>query len=158
MDTSFKMETQVFNYRVAAVWIENGHVLLHKQTKESYWALPGGRAEMLEDSKSCLVREMAEELDTAVSANRLLWVAENFFTYNAKQYHELGFYYEVEPVGGASHFREGPFFGPEGERLTYQWVPLSEIEQVELYPEFLRSGLKELPASIEHVIIAEDAL
>lgn len=158
MDTSFKMETQVFNYRVAAVWIENGHVLLHKQTKESYWALPGGRAEMLEDSKSCLVREMAEELDASVSASRLLWVAENFFTYNAKKYHELGFYYEVEPLDGASHFREGPFFGPEGERLTYQWVPLREIGHVELYPEFLRAGLKELPANIEHVIIAEDNL
>lgn len=158
MDTSFKMETQVFNYRVAAVWIENGHILLHKQTKESYWALPGGRAEMHEDSKSCLAREMAEELDVAVSADRLLWVAENFFMYNDKKYHELGFYYEVLPADGVSHYRKGPFFGPEGERLTYQWVPLCEIDQVELYPEFLRSSLKELPASIEHVIIAEDAL
>lgn len=113
---------------------------------------------MLEDSKSCLAREVAEELGAAVSANRLLWVAENFFTYNAKKYHEIGFYYEVGPADCASYYREGPFFGPEGERLTYEWVPLDRIDQVNLYPEFLRSGLKKLPAAIEHVIIAENAL
>lgn len=158
MDTSFKMAAQVFNYRVAAVWIENGHILLHKQTKESYWALPGGRAEMLEDSKSCLAREMAEELGAAVSASQLLWVTENFFTYNAKKYHEIGFYYKVEPVDGVCHYRQGPFFGPEGERLTYEWVPLDEIAQVQLYPEFLRSALAQLPANIQHVIISENAL
>ncbi len=156
MDTSFKMEKEVFNYRVAAVWIENGYILLHKQTKESYWALPGGRAEMLEDSKSCLAREMAEELDVDVTPSRLLWVTENFFTYNAKKYHELGFYYEVEPAGDKSHFRQGPFFGPEGERLTYQWVPLADIAQFTLYPEFLRSELSRLPDAIQHVIISED--
>lgn len=158
MDTSFKMETQVFNYRVAAVWIENGHILLHKQTKESYWALPGGRAEMLEDSKSCLAREMAEELGATVSASRLLWVTENFFTYNTKKYHEIGFYYEVEPLDGKSHYRKGPFFGPEGERLTYEWVPLDDIDQSNLYPEFLRDGLKGLPDAIQHVIISENTL
>lgn len=157
MDTSFKMEKEVFNYRVAAVWIENGHILLHKQTKESYWALPGGRAEMLEDSKSCLAREMAEELDVNVTPSRLLWVTENFFTYNAKKYHELGFYYKVNPADGKSHYRQGPFFGPEGERLTYEWVPLDAVAQMELYPEFLRSELSQLPDAIQHVIIAEDA-
>lgn len=112
---------------------------------------------MLEDSKSCLAREMAEELDVHVKPSRMLWVAENFFTYNAKKYHELGFYYEVKAVDGQNHYRQGPFFGPEGERLTYEWVPLADIAQVELYPEFLRSELSQLPEAIEHVIISEDA-
>ncbi|WKA58121.1 NUDIX domain-containing protein [Planococcus shenhongbingii] len=60
--------------------------MLHKQTKESHWALPGGRAQMLENSKACVQRELREELDVEVEAEaeRMLWVTENFFTYDQK--------------------------------------------------------------------------
>ncbi|SDG68843.1 ADP-ribose pyrophosphatase YjhB, NUDIX family [Planococcus glaciei] len=156
MDTTFKMENQVFNYRVAAVWIENGHVLLHKQTHESHWALPGGRAQMLEDSKTCLVREIKEELDAEAETERLLWVTENFFTYSEKAYHELGFYYAVKSKGGEQHYRSEPFFGPEGDHLTYQWVPLEEVQKVNLYPEFLREALNILPSGTEHLIMVDN--
>lgn len=158
MDATFDVEGKVFNYRIAGVWIEDGHVLLHRQASEGHWALPGGRAQMLEDSKSCLVREMKEELGVQVQAGELLWVTENFFTYRSKQYHELGFYYKVEAAEGVMHFREGPFFGPEGERLVYQWIPLEELEEVQLVPEFLRKSLKQLPAATEHVLVFDAVL
>jgi 8-oxo-dGTP pyrophosphatase MutT (NUDIX family) len=154
MDATFKMETEVFNYRVAGVWIENGHVLLHKQTDEARWALPGGRAHVLEDSKTCLVREMEEELGILVSAERLLWVVENFFPYAGKNYHEIGFYYLMSGEEGKNHFQSGPFFGPEGGRLTYQWVPLAEVHEVAVYPEFMREALKKLPQTTQHIIVS----
>jgi ADP-ribose pyrophosphatase YjhB (NUDIX family) len=155
MDTTFKMENQVFNYRVAAVWIENGYVLLHKQTHESHWALPGGRAQMLEDSRTCLLREMKEELDVEVAAERVLWVTENFFKYDEKSYHELGFYYAIHSKSGERHYRPEPFFGPEGDHLTYQWIPLEEVGTINLYPEFLREALNQLPQATEHLIVSE---
>lgn len=155
MDTSFHMEGQVFNYRIAGVWIENGHVLLHKQTNDLHWALPGGRAKMLEDSKTCLLREIKEELGAEVKVERLLWVAENFFTYNFKNYHELGFYHLVKCAEGKSNYRPGPFFGPEGDRLTYQWMALEELEKVNLYPVFLRQALQNLPETTEHLIVPD---
>lgn len=41
MDAVFHVEHQVFNYRVAAVMIEDGRVLLHRAKKETNWSLPG---------------------------------------------------------------------------------------------------------------------
>ena len=35
MDVVFKTEKAVFNYRVAGIWIENGHVLLHRDVNET---------------------------------------------------------------------------------------------------------------------------
>lgn len=154
MDATFEMEDAVFNYRVAGIWIENGHVLLHKQASDSHWALPGGRAQVLEDSRTCLVREMAEELDVLVEADRLLWAVENFFTYADKKFHEIGFYYLIRRAQNLSIFQPGPFFGPEGDRLVYQWIPLREISGLALYPEFLRKALTELPEATQHLIVS----
>ena len=154
MDATFKMEDKVFNYRVAGVWVENGHVLLHKQADDSHWALPGGRAKVMEDSKTCLMREMEEELGTLVEIDRLLWVVENFFPYAGKDFHEIGFYYLVSGTGKTPVYQTGPFFGTEGDRLMYQWFPLSEIGEVALYPEFLRDALTELPEATQHFIVS----
>jgi ADP-ribose pyrophosphatase YjhB (NUDIX family) len=156
VDATFKLEDKVFNYRVAGVWVENGHVLLHRQAAESYWALPGGRARILEDSKTCLVREMEEELGISVKVERLLWAVENFFPYDGKDYHEIGFYYLISGVENESFYHAGPFFGQEGERLVYEWIPLSEIGAATLYPEFLRKALTELPEAIQHMVISND--
>lgn len=155
MDATFIMEDKVFNYRVAGIWLENGHVLLHKQADDSHWALPGGRAQVLEDSKACLAREMAEELGVEIEADRLLWVVENFFTYAGKDFHEIGFYYLIHAKGNPLLHHTGPFFGLEGERLVYQWIPLSKIGEVVLYPEFLREALTELPKATQHLIVSK---
>ncbi|WP_299514271.1 hypothetical protein [uncultured Rummeliibacillus sp.] len=29
-----------------------------------------------------------------------------------------------------------PFYGIEGERLIYKWIPISQLGKVELYPDF----------------------
>ncbi|MGI2327985.1 NUDIX hydrolase [Planococcus sp. YIM B11945] len=154
MDTTFELENQVFNFRVAGVWIENGHVLLHKQAGDLHWALPGGRAQMQEESKACLEREMKEELDVAVEVDRLLCVVENFFSYDGRKFHEIGFYYLIHGTEDQPYFQTGSFHGPEGKRLLYQWVPFSEVPQMALQPEFLRKALSELPGETQHVIVS----
>lgn len=154
MDATFNLEDKVFNYQVAGVWVENGHVLLHRQASDSYWALPGGRAQILEDSKTCLMREMEEELGVSVEIERLLWTVESFFPYAGKNFHEIGFYYLVRGAREQPLFQTGPFFGPEGDRLVYQWIPLSEISETVLYPEFLREALTELPQGTQHLIVS----
>lgn len=40
-----------------------------------------------------------------------------------------------------------------GERLIYKWTPISEIDNITLYPEFLKNGLKELTSAPKHLII-----
>ncbi|MEQ2529277.1 hypothetical protein WMO40_21610 [Bacillaceae bacterium CLA-AA-H227] len=50
MDVVFHTEIAIFNYRVAGIWIKNGHILLHRDVNEENWSLPGGRVKMAEDS------------------------------------------------------------------------------------------------------------
>lgn len=58
MDATFYLDGAVFNYRVAAVIVKDGHVLIHRQGTDSYWALPGGRVEFMEDSQTSTIREL----------------------------------------------------------------------------------------------------
>lgn len=158
MDISVRFENAGrFNYRTAVVVIHKGRILLHKPVEESYWALPGGRVTLMETSSDAAVREMQEELHVDVNIDRLLWITENFFTYNQESSHEIGFYYKASlkdtkqiPLG------KDPFHGHEGERiLLYQWYPVNKLDDITIKPLFLKNGLQQLPKSIQHVIIQD---
>ncbi|WP_088009097.1 NUDIX hydrolase [Indiicoccus explosivorum] len=156
MDAVFKMEHAVFNYRVVGIWIHNGHILVHRDVNDQeQWSLPGGRVQIGEDSAASLVREFQEELGTDIRASRLLFSTENFFTFDGKKFHEIGFYYEVEN-DDTSLFGGEPFHGPEGERLIYQWVPVHELADFPLKPDFLREALQ-LPADQPRHVVVRDS-
>ena len=93
---TFDRDTECFNFRVAGIAIDNDLVLLHTTERDDFWSFPGGRVEMGEDSAHSLVREMKEELNEEVEIVRLLWLVENFFVYNQKNYHEICFYYLMQ--------------------------------------------------------------
>ncbi|MDX8047181.1 NUDIX hydrolase [Gracilibacillus sp. S3-1-1] len=156
MDVVCKKNEAVFNYRVAGIWIENGHVLLHRSANDKKWSLPGGRVALTEDSPTSLKREFLEELDIDVQIGRLIWVVENFFTYEENLFHEIGFYYTVTSDNHAMVIDQTPFYGAEGDRLVFQWIPISQLKEVELYPAFLRTALTELPSHPEHIIVKQE--
>ncbi|PPA70965.1 NUDIX hydrolase [Jeotgalibacillus proteolyticus] len=151
MDSTFEIGKTVFNYRVAGVLIKNNHILLHRQGNDTYWALPGGRVQVKEDSKTAVEREMEEELGVEVKAERLLWMTENFFQYREQDFHEIGLYYALS--SSQLLVKEEEFFGEEGERLVYRWVPLNELHEMNVKPSFLKDKLIDLPASTKHLII-----
>ncbi|WP_409250740.1 NUDIX hydrolase [Bacillus sp. SCS-153A] len=155
MDVVFNTEKAVFNYRVAGIWVENGHVLLHRAVDDNHWSLPGGRVVISEDSKSSLRREFLEELNVNIIIDRLVWLVENFFNYNETDFHEIGFYYLVKSVDHSFKFDENPFYGVEGERLVYKWTAISELSNVQLYPEFLRTALTALPLTPEYLVVKQ---
>jgi ADP-ribose pyrophosphatase YjhB (NUDIX family) len=147
-----------FNYRVVGAAFDGDRVLLHRAVWDDFWALPGGRAELLEPSAEVLKREMLEELGVPVGVERLLWVVENFFEHGGFRYHELSLYFLMTlsrdtPLRRAS----GPFFGMEdnGTRLEFRWFPLEELASVDLRPSFLSRALRQLPASPTHVVQVE---
>ena len=148
-----------FVYRVAGVAVHAGRVLLHRAEDDDFWALPGGRGEMLEPSTETLRREMGEETGLAVTVDRLLWVVENFFDYGKKTYHELGLYFLMtftpdSPVWTYGQSFEGQELFPDGRvlKLIYQWWPLADLDTITVYPSFLPGGLRQLPATIQHII------
>src|SRR5690348_4598911 len=155
---AFTIQQARFNYRVAGICIEDGHVLLNRlEDDPSFWFLPGGRVEMMETAEVALRREIKEELglDGNVAIKRLLWVNENFWTSShGERYHEIGFYYQI--AFGDNHpyaDKRKPFRGRETTvNLTFQWMPLERLETMTFYPAFLKTSLHNLPASIQHIV------
>ena len=148
-----------FNYRVVGIAINNGRVLLHKAEDEDFWTLPGGRGELLEPARETRKREMQEELDVEIRVSRLVWVVENFFTYEAKSCHELAFYFLME-LPESSYVRELTEFPGEdnGVKLTFKWHQLDDLINITLYPSFLRTGLTRIPDNTEHIVHTDGEL
>jgi ADP-ribose pyrophosphatase YjhB (NUDIX family) len=152
---AFEKEQAHFNYRVAGVAIHNDRILLDRNSRNTYWVLPGGHPEMMEPMAVALRREVREEIGADVEVVRLLWIMENFF-HKRKDIHELSFYFFME-LDPDSHLlkSDGPFYGQEHEHtLTFQWFPLDEmlLSSLPLFPGNLARALTNIPASPQHIV------
>lgn len=156
---TFVRENVRFTLRVAAIALHEGYVLLHRAAADDFWAMPGGRVELLEPAAESLRREMHEEIDADVRVERLLWVVENFFDYHMSC-HELGLYFLVDLGPDFPHYdKTRPFYGvedgPGGDmnlRLIFQWFSVDRLASERLFPTFLRTALCHVPAHTQHVV------
>jgi ADP-ribose pyrophosphatase YjhB (NUDIX family) len=143
-----------FNYRVVGVAMRDGHVFLHQGKGESFWALPGGRAELGESAEQTLKREMREELQVEIEIVRLLWVVENFFRFDEKHYHELSLYFLMRLPDESKYLTQpGPYPCAEPDsNLIFQWFPnrMEVLAGLPVFPSFLQTELQQLPQSTEH--------
>lgn len=141
--------------RAAAVVRVDDHVLLHRARWDAFWALPGGRAEPLEPAAAAVRRELDEEIGASAEVGRLLWVVENFFTYDGLTYHEIAFCFLVAVTGGpGADPSVGSFLGHEPHvALEYRWFSLGELSDLAIRPAFLREELAALPSQPQHVVV-----
>lgn len=147
---------RLFNFRIAGLAFRAGHVLVHRATHELFWTFPGGRAEIGETSQETLVREMREELGVEADIRRLLWTVENFFHFEKRDYHELGFYYLMDlpehfafSEGGIVHrIVDGP------NEIEFKWVPATPeaLSALPLQPDFIAARIGALPERSEHLV------
>lgn len=151
---SYNLGRTQFNYRIAALVLDGTRILVHQEEGERFWTVPGGRCEILEDSKETLRREMLEELGVEAEIGPLVWVVENFFRREGRDWHEIAFYFRVGlPAGCPLYDHEGPFPGvEEGKNLTFVWIPIEKAGEITLFPEFLRTRLDSLPQQTEHLV------
>lgn len=150
---TFDDNGQRFTNRIIGITIDHDRVLLHRTDDMAFWALPGGRAELMESSADTLVREMQEEIGVDVTVDRLLWLAENFFQHEGRAHHELGLYYLMHLPPDSPLRNQSAFLGHEGDLdVHFEWHPIASLEQVVLYPSFLRTGLKCLPEHMVHIV------
>ncbi|MFX1310762.1 MAG: NUDIX hydrolase [Promethearchaeota archaeon] len=167
---TYEKDGYVFSYRVAGVAIYDNKVLVHRSVIDDFWSLPGGRCEFLEISKDTLSREMNEEIGVEIKIVRPLYFVENFFYFEGKDYHELSIFYLIEfPPDSKFVFENGEFYGKEyalgfekdvchGKelKLIFKWVEINELEELRLYPLFLRKSLKNIKPYPEHIINRDD--
>lgn len=154
MDITFYNDDQtVFNYRTCGVISDGKRVLLHRRKCDDFWALVGGRVQMLEPSDCAIKREVKEELGENIEVNRLLWMVENFFRFEGKYYHEISTIYLVD-IGEKSWIfsQKDSFNGIEGERLIYKWFNYDQLNSLDIRPSFLKEKLISLPNNTEHII------
>ena len=87
---------------------------------------------------------------------RLAFVREDFFEYDHKSYHEIGFYYLYSfPEGNEILDMNEEFGGIEdGGRLIFKWFNIQELQNIEVYPERLKEDVKNISrvSSIKHYI------
>jgi 8-oxo-dGTP pyrophosphatase MutT (NUDIX family) len=145
-----------FNFRVAGLALRDGHVLVHRATHEKFWTFPGGRAEIGETSVETLTREMREELGVAVNVGPLLWAVENFFTFEKRDWHELGYYYRMT-VPSSFPFASGSIIHTVEDghsSLEFKWVPatVATLKSLPLQPNFISDRIENLPGTGEHLI------
>lgn len=158
---SFSKGTTKFNYRAAGIVIHQGRVLIHRSELDNFWAIPGGRVEWGEPVAITLKREMQEELEHNVVIEHLPWVVENFYQSPDQIIQELCFYYLVSLPQDCPLLKQEEFGGEDiassGEKLKlfFRWCPVAELQQLELYPGFLRKGLQNIPDQTEFLSFSD---
>ena len=146
---------RIFQMRIAGLGFRDGHVLVHRAVHETFWTFPGGRAEVGETSEETLKREMVEELGAEVKVGRLLWAVENFFRYEERDWHELGFYYLMElPESFPFHSTDIVHRIVDTHELEFKWVKATRdsLKALDIPPYFIAGEIEDLPMSPKHVV------
>lgn len=151
MDISIRSPGGAFNYRAAAIIVHEGRILILRDEGIPHDYLPGGRVQLHEPAEAALARELREELDIGLSAHRLAFMAESFFTIDSVRYHEMCLYFLMEAP--PELLRRGDrFTRTEGAEVHhFRWVKFEELRDLSFFPVFLKERIFSLPDSPEFV-------
>lgn len=144
-----------FKFRVCGIVRVNNKYLTVKIQNNDFFCLPGGHVELGEDTDTAVLREMKEELGYEVKIVRLVSIIQNFFkAKDGRQFHELGYYYIVEPVNinevNLEDYVRMENDKGEMKRLEFKWFTLDELNNTRFLPEILKSKLE--GSSLENII------
>lgn len=157
-DIELKNDKQKFKYRVNGIIIKNNKILTIKMKNNISYCLPGGHVELGEDSKTAILREMLEEIDTPVSISKELAIVENFYidTKNL-QTHEISFYYIVNPENFDKillrKYEKEENDKEEIKIHNFEWLDISTLKKYDFRPNFLKDKLINEDYDFEHIII-----
>lgn len=160
-DILLKTDDYVFSYRVAGILVRDGNVLLQKPTNNNGYAFPGGHVEFGEINEQTLIREFKEEICTDITVGELKWVGEIFFHWGDKPCHQICLYYMIELSDKAQIPLKGSFIAKETLEwrnfdIEFHWIPLSEIDTLEIYPANAKELLKCIDKGTQHFIFREE--
>lgn len=159
MDILFRTDEYVFSYRVAGICTQNGKVLLQKPTNDTAFAFPGGHVSFGETNAQTLIREFKEEIGVDISVGDLKWVGELFFPWGNKPCHQICLYYNVD-ITSDNIPLEGMLIGSEqlegrNFNMEFHWVPMEELENIEVYPTNAAQLISKLGDGVQHFIYRE---
>ena len=108
--------------------------------KQTFYRCLGGGIEFLEHSSETLKREFMEEIQAHITVGDFLGIAENIFTYNGKDAHEIILMYNVT-LDDEDYKEE--YHIVDNENYYAKWIDLDLIKSGKaiLYPEEIKKYL-----------------
>ncbi len=151
-DWLFESDKYICDLRTAAVLVKNNKLLVQREKNGNEYALPGGHVKIGETLEAGLIREISEEIGVKISCKCLLWSEECFWEWNGKQTHNIAFYYLIELCDNF----EIPYeeFIPQKDNcnVLIGWMPIDEIQNITIYPEFIKEEIFQLSGPMKHFI------
>ena len=157
-DWLFSDEKNVCGFRTAGVLIRDNSLLVQRDRDGSEYALPGGHVKVHETSEQSLIREFKEETGAAILCERLIWVEETFWKWGNKDAHTIAFYYLIKLADDADISDNYVEANKDNSKVILEWIPISEIGQKTVYPDFLAKKICNISSSIEHFISIEQSI
>ncbi|GHV12811.1 DNA mismatch repair protein MutT [Spirochaetia bacterium] len=159
-DILFHTDNFIFSYRVAGILIIDNKILLQKTTNEDSFAFPGGHVAFGETNAETLIREFKEEINFNINIGELKWVGEIFFPWGKKPCHQICLYYSVNLENNNTIKSFNKFIGSEyienrNFDIEFHWVPIEEINKIEIYPTNAIELLKDYDKGIKHFVYKE---
>ena len=146
MDVKIDSVEGKFKFRVCGILKVKDKYLTVKIQNNDFYCLPGGHVELGEDTDHAVLREMKEELGYEVKIVKLVSIIQNFFkSKDDRVFHELGYYYIVEPVNlddvNLNDYVITELDKGKLVRLEFKWFTLEELKQTRFLPEVLKNEL-----------------
>ena len=95
-DISYTLNGVTIKVRSCGFLINDEMILVHKKKYDDFYALVGGNVKLGESTEEAIHREFGEELNISIEIKQLIWVVENFYTYDSKKVHEFMFVYLID--------------------------------------------------------------
>lgn len=151
MDIGMKTPEGGFSLRAAALIINNNQLLAVKHNNYDGFYTIGGGIKVNETSTDAAIREASEETGYLFPVDRLVFIQERFYNTNNTCHHEVVFFYLMKSTD--VRIENETCTDQEEERLY--WLPIDELHNTNLVPEFLRTALTNIPEKVVHIITRE---
>lgn len=157
LNCSFNRGNDRFSYRVGAIIIEGGCVLLATNESADYYYSVGGRVHFGETAYNAVLREVKEETGVDYDVDRLAFINENFFVERCgvnkgKKFHEIALFFVMKPRGTKQIYSDS--YCLDGKE-KFEWVPIDKLKQLRVFPIFLADRIDNLPQGAELIVTDE---
>lgn len=151
MNLGFKTSNGNFSVRAAALVLENNKLLVAKSDNFDCYYVVGGTVQENETSEAAVIRELYEETGYHWETEQLVFVQERIYPVGGNVHHEIVFFYLMKRA--EVYIENGINTDQQNEHLY--WLPIEDLENVNLVPPVLKTKLKSLPAQLEHIVSYE---